>query len=54
MIIEDSTLAHEIRKLTKPYKNMLPKKRPVVAEKCGETYSRKITKKDKVEKQPQT
>ena len=40
MIIDDSAPAHKRRKLGKTYKNVLPRKQIVVAEVCGETYSK--------------
>ena len=36
---------YERRKLVKTYKNVLPQKRNVVAEVCGETYSKNDGKK---------
>ena len=43
---------HEIRKLIKTYKNVLPQKQIVVAEECGETYSKNYKKME--QKRPQT
>ena len=51
VMMDDSAPIHERRKLVKTYKNVLPRKRIVVAKVCGETYS-KNDKKDGVEKQP--
>ena len=42
MMMDDSAPIHERRKLVKTYKNVLPRKRIVVAKVCGETYSKKI------------
>ena len=39
MKMDDSAPVHERRKLVKTYKNVLPRKRIVVAKVCGETYS---------------
>ena len=54
--MEDSAPIHERRKLVKTYKNVLPRKRIVVAKVCGETYfkNNKKMKKNGVEKWPQT
>ena len=41
MIIDDSAPTHERRKLAKTYKYVLPQKRTVAAEVCGETYLKK-------------
>ena len=38
---DDSAPIHERRKLVKTYKNVLPRKRTMVAKVCGETYSQK-------------
>ena len=40
-MMDDSTPTHNQRKLVKTYKNVLPQKWTVVAEGCGETYSKK-------------
>ena len=40
MMMDDRAPTHERRKLGKTYKNALPRKRIVVAEVCGETYSK--------------
>ena len=47
MMMDDSAPTHESRKLVKTYKNVLPRKRIVVAEVYGKTYS-KNDKKDGV------
>ena len=52
-MMDDSAPIHERRKLVKTYKNVLPRKRIVVAKVCGETDS-KNDKKNGVEKRPQT
>ena len=44
VMMDDSAPTHERRKLVKAYKNMLPRKQTVVAEVCGETYSKNIIK----------
>ena len=36
-MMDDSAPTHERRKLVKTYKNMLPQKRTVAAEVCGES-----------------
>ena len=38
MKMDDSAPTHERTKLVKTYRNMLPRKRIVVAKVCGETY----------------
>ena len=43
--MDDSAPTHKRRKLVKTYKNVLPRKRTVVAEVSGETYSKKSDKK---------
>ena len=53
VIMDDSAPIHERRKLVKTYKDVLSRKRIVVAKVCGETYS-KNDKKNGVEKPPQT
>ena len=53
-MIGDVAPIHKRRKLVKTYKNVLPGKWIVVAEVCWETYSKKMMKKDGVEKRPQT
>ena len=45
MMMDDSAPIHERRKLLKTYKDVLPRKRIVVAKVCGETYSKKMIKK---------
>ena len=40
MMMDNRAPTHERRKLVKNYKNVLPKKWTVVAEVCGETYSK--------------
>ena len=40
--MDDSAPIHERRKLVKTYKNVLPRKRIVVAKVCGGTYSKTI------------
>ena len=40
MMMDDSAPIHERRKLVKAYKNVLPRKRIVVAKVCEETYSK--------------
>ena len=52
VIMDDNAPTHKRRKLVKTYKNVLPRKHIMVAEVCGETYS-KIWQKDGVEKRPQ-
>ena len=52
-MMDNSASTHERRKLVKTYKNVLPQKRNVVAEACGETYLKKCDK-GGVEKRPQT
>ena len=47
MMMDDSAPIHERRKLVKTYKNVLPRKRKVVAKVCGETYSKNGKKKKK-------
>ena len=51
MMMDDSAPTQERRKLIKTYKDVLPRKRIVIAEVYGDTYSRMI--KDGVEKRPQ-
>ena len=41
VMIDGNAPTHERRKLVKTYENELPRKRIVVAEVCGETYSKK-------------
>ena len=53
VMMEDSAPTHERRKLVKTYKNVLPRKRTVVAEVSGETYSKNCNK-NGVEKRQQT
>ena len=53
VVMDDSAPIHERRKLVKTYKDVLPRKRIVVAKVCGETYF-KNNKKKGVEKRPQT
>ena len=46
MMMNNSAPTHKRRKLVKTYKkNVLPKKRTVVAKVCGENYSKKKKKK---------
>ena len=40
VMMDDRTPTHERRKLVKTYKNVLPQIWTVVAEVCGETYSK--------------
>ena len=40
MMMDENAPTHERRKLVKTYKNVLPLKRIVAAEVCGETYSK--------------
>ena len=40
-MMDDRAPIHERRKLVKTYKDVLPRKRIVVAKVCGETYSKK-------------
>ena len=40
MMMDDSAPIHERRKLVKNTKNVIPRKRIMVAEVCGETYSK--------------
>ena len=40
VLMDDSAPIHERRTLVKTYKIVLPRKRIVVAEVCGETYSK--------------
>ena len=40
VMMDDSAPTPERRKLVKAYKNVLPRKRTVVAEVSGETYSK--------------
>ena len=40
VMMDDSAPIHERRKLVKTYKNVLPRKRIVVAKVCRETYSK--------------
>ena len=42
--MDDSAPTHKRRKLVKTYKNVLPGKRTVVADVCGETYSKNVMK----------
>ena len=44
MMKDDSASIHVRRKLVKTYKNVLPRKRTMVAKVCGETYSKKMIK----------
>ena len=43
-MMDDSAPTPDRRKLVKTYKNVLPRKRTVVAEVCRETYSKKVVK----------
>ena len=52
-MMDDSAPTDEERKLVKTYKNVLPQKRIVATEACGETYSKRWLT-DGVEKHPQT
>ena len=52
VMMDDSAPTHGRRKLIETNKNVLPQKRTVVAELCGETYS-KSYEKNGVEKRPQ-
>ena len=47
VMIDDNTPTHESRKLVKTYKNLLPRKRILVAEVCGETYFKNDKKMEK-------
>ena len=40
MMMDDSAPIHQRRKLLKTFKNVLPRKRTVVAKVCRETYSK--------------
>ena len=40
MMMDDSAPTHERRKLVKTYKKCAPSKQTVVAEVCGEAYSK--------------
>ena len=40
VMMDDNTPTQERRKLVKTYKNVLPRKQIVVAEVCGESYSK--------------
>ena len=40
VMMDDNAPTHKGRKLVKTYKNVLPRKRIVVAKVCGETYSK--------------
>ena len=40
-MMDDSAPTDEERKLVKTYKNVLPQKRIVATEACGETYSKR-------------
>ena len=40
MMMDDSAPTHKRMKLVETYKNVLPRKWTVVAEVCGETYSK--------------
>ena len=42
VMMDDSAPTHERRKLVITYKNVLPRKRTVVAKVSGETYSKKL------------
>ena len=44
MIMDCSAPTHGGKKLVKTYKNVLPQKRTLVAEVCGETYSKNVKK----------
>ena len=45
-MMDDNAPTHERRKLVKTNKNVLPRKRIVVAGVCGETYSKDENKMD--------
>ena len=49
MMMDDNVPTQERRKLVKTYRNVLPQKEIVIAEVCGETYSKKMIR-DGVEK----
>ena len=40
MMMDDNATTHKTRKVVKTYKILLPPKQIVVAELCGETYSK--------------
>ena len=44
MMMDDSAHTNERRKLVKTFKNLLPQNRAVVAEVCGEIYSKNVMK----------
>ena len=54
MRMDDNAPIHERRKLVITYKNVLPRKRTVVAKVSGETYSKKLDQSGIEKKRPQT